>query len=233
MPAQNYHDQLAKTLSACRQRIIFLAEQTGRQTDDISLLVVSKSQPAHSIRILHHAGQNDFGENYLQEALSKIKELHDLFLNWHFIGHIQRNKTQLIAQHFSWVHSIDSTLIATRLNDARKSNKSMNPLNVCVQINIDNDPQKNGIALKDAEPLLRHIMTLSHLCLRGLMILPKAHIDPEQTLASFQKAKGAFDQFNQLGMKLDTLSMGMSDDMEQAIAAGSTMVRIGKNIFKK
>lgn len=193
----------------------------------ITLLAVSKQQPITAILELYEQGQRAFGENYLQEALGKMEALKAIDIEWHFIGHVQRNKTKKIAEHFSWVQSVDSELIATRLNDARPTH--LPPLNICLEVNIDNEPNKSGVALEAVLPLAQHCLTLPNLRLRGLMAIPKANTDP---LPAFQTLRKTFDTLNTLGFSLDTLSMGMSADYTLAIQAGSTMVRLGNALFK-
>lgn len=198
--------------------------QYHRGNHTVSLLAVTKHYSAEKIREFYNAGQIAFGENYLQDALEKKTALSDLAIEWHFIGHIQSNKTKLIAQHFDWVQSVDRFSIAEKLNHHRASMTT--PLNVCIQVNIDAEETKSGISSVDLQKLATEIGALKHLKLRGLMIIPK--IGASQ--ASFEKAfllqQGLIEQ----GFMLDTLSMGMSDDFEAAIAAGSTMVRIGRGL---
>jgi pyridoxal phosphate enzyme (YggS family) len=194
----------------------------------VILLAVSKQQSIEAIAELYQQGQRAFGENYLQEALTKIEALKHLTIEWHFIGHIQRNKTKKIAEHFAWVQSVDSELIAKRLNEARPDH--LPPLNICLEVNVDNEPNKAGVALDAVLPLAKVCLTLPKLRLRGLMAIPKANTDPRH---AFQTLRETYDTLNQLGFSLDTLSMGMSADYELAIEAGSTMVRLGTAVFQK
>ena len=194
--------------------------------NNITLIAVSKKQSAEKIREAFNAGQKQFGENYLQEALDKQKQLADLDIEWHFIGTIQANKTKLIAQHFSWVQSVDRLVIAKRLNDQRPAHLPL--LNVCIEININAEKTKSGVLPKDIFELAEQITKLKRLKLRGLMIIPE-----KTDLDVFRKAAVLQKQMNQTGFELDTLSMGMSADFEKAIVAGSTMVRIGTAIFGK
>lgn len=190
------------------------------------LLAVSKTHPSCAIRTLASVGQQDFGENYLQEALAKIHDLQDLNLTWHYIGHIQRNKTKDIATHFDWVQTVARTIIAKRLNDQRPDD--LPPLNVLIQINIDDEDSKSGCRIDEVHDLVGDILTLPKLSLRGLMIIPsKDGTDAfARTKAVFDELKAVYDLPN-----FDTLSMGMSGDMADAIVCGSTMIRVGTNIF--
>ena len=197
-----------------------------RKPLSVHLLAVSKAQPTCAIEEAFAAGLCHFGENYLQEALPKIQKLATLPLTWHFIGAIQSNKAYAIAQHFSWVHSVTSLKVAQKLHDHRLD--SQTPLNVCIQINIDNEASKSGITPN----LANDIVHLPRLRLRGLMVIPKPLQNSEQQLVSFLRVTHLLNELNTtLNLKLDTLSMGMSDDLAAAIHAGSTMVRIGRGIF--
>lgn len=190
------------------------------------LIAVSKTHPSSSIRQLVATGQHDFGENYLQEALGKIHELSDLPIVWHYIGHIQRNKTKDIATHFDWVQTVERDIIAQRLNDQRPDDLS--PLNVLIQINIDDEMSKSGCQIDEIDELVKYILNLPKLRLRGLMIIPsKDGTDAfVRTKAIFDDIKSKYDL-----PSFDTLFMGMSGDMAQAVACGSTMVRVGTAIF--
>ncbi len=196
-----------------------------RPPNSVSLLAVSKKQSADKIRQVYHAGQKSFGENYCQEALEKQRNLSDCAIEWHFIGSIQSNKTKLIAEHFDWVQSVDRISIAKRLNDQRPAH--LKPLNICIEINIDEEKTKSGVLPHDAFELAKNIISLKHLKLRGIMTIPEKN---NSTIA-FQKMAALYQKLTQEGFELDTLSMGMSDDYIDAIAAGSTMVRIGTAIF--
>ena len=201
----------------------------NRKDELVDLLAVSKTWPAEKLKIAAEAGQKQFGENYLQEALTKIEELADLNLTWHFIGPIQSNKTKDIAQHFDWVQSVDRLKIAKRLNEQRPD--GLPKLNICIQINIDDEASKSGIS---AEQLLEFAVELQQydkLQLRGLMFIPAKTSDSKQQLATFEHAKNLFKQLQAKFDNIDTLSMGMSGDMEAAIQAGSTMVRVGTALF--
>ena len=194
------------------------------------LLVVSKTQPTHMIQTLYEAGQRNFGENYLQDALEKIitlKKLKDIC--WHFIGQIQSNKTKTITQYFSWVHSVDRLKIANLLSQQRPDN--LPPLNICLQVNLNNESQKGGIAPNELASIALAVMQLSKIKLRGLMCIPKAHDNFEKKIQCFNQLKDLQNELNTAGLSLDTLSMGMSKDLEAAITAGSTILRIGSDIF--
>lgn len=195
----------------------------------ISLLAVSKAHSSQAIREVYTAGQHAFGENYVQEALEKQCELEDLEITWHFIGPIQSNKTQLIAQHFSWVHSIDRLKIAQRLNDARPTDSA--PLQVCIQVNISNEVTKGGVKPEELASLATAISALPRLKLRGLMAIPAPTPDPEQQRTQFKQVRQCYDALKAKGFPLDTLSMGMSDDYPIAIEQGATIVRIGSALF--
>lgn len=219
---QKIDDKLQKVT----ERITQAAIAAGRNPQTVHLVAVSKTQSADAIRQAYHAGQRLFGENYLQEALDKQQELTDLDdIEWHFIGPIQSNKTRPIAEHFAWVHSVDRLKIAQRLNEQRPENLA--PLNICIQLNIDDEETKSGIALLDLPELVQAIQSLPRLRLRGLMAIPAATNSAEQQHNAFQRlavAKSAFPF-------MDTLSMGMSADLEAAIAEGATLVRVGTDIF--
>ncbi len=200
-----------------------------RQAGSVQLLAVSKQQPLAAIREAIAGGQLCFGENYLQEALQKITTLTDVPLEWHFIGTIQSNKTQAIATHFAWVHSLDRLHIAERLNQQRPTH--LPKLNVCIEVNISQQATKSGVTL-DALPELAHaINRLENLRLRGLMAIPHASKEFAEQLAVYQRVQAAYAALCAQGLALDTLSMGMSDDFVAAIAAGSTIVRIGTALF--
>lgn len=204
-------------------------KQFNRLNKSVSLLAVSKTWPASMLRELAQAGQHRFGENYLQEALTKIEQLQDLDLEWHFIGPIQSNKTRDIAQHFDWVHTVDRLKIAQRLSNQRPD--ALAPLNICIQVNIDDEATKSGITANELMPLAAEISQLPHLNLRGLMIIPAKTDNVNQQQASFHKAHLLFEQLSTIYPSVDTLSMGMSNDMTLAIAEGSTMVRVGSALF--
>jgi pyridoxal phosphate enzyme (YggS family) len=211
------------------QASIVAATASANRTDEVHLLAVSKAQPAEKLRIAYLAGQKMFGENYAQEAISKQAELNDLDIEWHFIGPIQSNKTALIAQHFDWVHSVDRLKIAQRLNDARSQNLA--PLNVCIQINSSEEGSKSGVDIGSLSMLAKEISMLPKLILRGVMAIPAPTQDFAKQRAQFKIVADAYKILQQHGHKLDTLSIGMSDDYEAAIQEGATIVRIGSAIF--
>ena len=208
---------------------IELAKTNAQCTQQVNLLAVSKAQAVLAIREAYAAGQTKFGENYLQEALEKQNELRNLAIEWHFIGPIQSNKTQSIAQHFSWVHSVDRLKIAQRLNDARPANLA--PLQVCIQLNISNEVSKGGITPQELETLAAAIVQLPQLKLRGLMAIPAPSNNKDQQRAQFKQVRECYDALLAKGFELDTLSIGMSDDYEIAIEQGATIVRIGSALF--
>lgn len=214
---------IANNLTLIQQRITLACQLCHRDADSVQLLAVSKTKPAIELRAAYAAGQRDFGENYLQEALDKQQQLQDLDIIWHFIGPIQSNKTRAIAEHFTWVHSVDRLKIARRLSDQRP--KHLTPLNICIQVNIDDEATKSGVSLIELPQLLEDIHKLPNITLRGLMAIPSATSNSEQAQHSFRKLAQALPD------NLDTLSMGMSGDLEAAIAAGATIVRIGTDIF--
>jgi hypothetical protein len=205
------------------------AKQLAQADQNVQLLAVSKAQAAAAIREAYAAGQRQFGENYLQEALDKQAQLMDLAILWHFIGPIQSNKTQSIAQHFDWVHSVDRLKIAQRLNDARANNSS--PLQICVQINISNEASKSGVLVADLQATVAAIAKLPHLKLRGLMAIPAPSQDLSVQRQQFKQVRQCYDNLLALGYQLDTLSIGMSDDYAVAIEQGATIVRIGAALF--
>ena len=216
-------------LQHVRARIATACQGAGRGVEEVTLLAVSKTFGADAVRAAAAAGQRAFGENYIQEGVEKIAALRDLGLMWHCIGPIQSNKTRLVAEHFDWVHTVDRLKIAERLSAQRPADRP--PLNVCIQVNIDGGANKSGVAPGDALALARAVAALPQLKLRGLMSIPEIAPDFEAARAVHASARALFDQLNADGLGLDTLSMGMSDDLEAAIAAGSTMVRIGTAIF--
>lgn len=219
-------DKLAKVTARIHQA----ATAAGRDPQTVQLIAVSKTQPAAAIADAYANGQRRFGENYLQEALEKQSALQHLpELEWHFIGPIQSNKTRAIAEHFSWVHSVDRLKVAQRLNEQRPAN--LPPLNICVQVNIDDETTKSGVSLAELPALMAAFAPLTRLRLRGLMAIPTATDDPAQQRKAFAKLRSALQVLNLQGFKMDTLSMGMSGDMESAIAEGATFVRVGTDIF--
>ena len=220
---------IARNLQDVRARIATACAAAGRSVQEVTLLAVSKTFGADAVRAAHAAGQCAFGENYVQEGLQKLAELADLPLEWHCIGPLQSNKTRPVAEHFDWVHTVDRLKIAERLSAQRP--EGLAPLNVCIQVNIDGGPTKSGVAPADALALARAVAALPRLRLRGLMAIPEPAPDFEAACAVHARTKAIFDQLNAEGLALDTLSMGMSADLEAAIAAGGTMVRVGTAIF--
>lgn len=211
-----------------RNNILAAEKKYNRPTGAVSLLAVTKGQSVCVIEEALKTGQTHFGENYLQETLTKMTELKNEKIIWHFIGAIQSNKTKLIAQNFSWVHTIDRFSIAEKLSQHRAELKT--PLNICLQVNIDQEPQKAGVLISELSELAHAVVKLPFLNLRGLMAIPAPKDLAAQHL-SFQHLNKALQMLNQEGLKLDTLSMGMSDDYEAAIAEGATIVRIGTELF--
>lgn len=223
--ASNVRNRLAET----RNRIASAAMRYGREVDSVRLIAVSKGQPAEAIRALAALGQTDFAENYLQEALPKLAALADLPLTWHFIGQLQANKTRTVAEHFHWVHTLDRERIAVRLNEQRSVHAP--PLNVCIQVSLENEPGKGGISKTDLAALARKVVELPRLRLRGLMCIPPPREGFEARRQLFAELADCARELREQGMPLDTLSMGMSGDLEAAVAAGATCVRIGTAIF--
>ena len=223
--ASNVRDRLAET----RNRIASAAMRYGREADSVRLIAVSKTQPAAAIRALAALGQRDFGENYLQEALPKLAALADLPLTWHFIGQLQANKTRAVAEHFHWVHTLDRERIAVRLSEQRSVHAP--PLNVCIQVSLAEEPGKGGISKTDLAVLARKVVELPRLRLRGLMCIPPPRAGFEAQRQLFAELADCARELREQGMPLDTLSMGMSGDLEAAVAAGATCVRIGTAIF--
>lgn len=217
---------IAKNIAKVRSRIREAAQASQRDPDSVGLLAVSKTKPAAAIREAHAAGQRDFGENYLQEALAKQVELADLELIWHFIGPIQSNKTKAIAEHFDWVHSVDRLKIAQRLAEQRPAHLS--PLNICLQVNVSGEASKSGCTPEELPVLAQAVTQLPGLRLRGLMTIPEPSDDPQTQHEPLARLRQLRDG---LGLSLDTLSMGMSQDLEAAIAEGATWVRIGTALF--
>jgi pyridoxal phosphate enzyme (YggS family) len=212
------------------ERIAAAERHFQRQPGSVRLLAVSKTRPPGDIELVYRLGQRDFGENYLQEALPKIRTLTGLpDLHWHFIGHIQANKTRDIAEAFDWVHSVDRLKIAQRLNEQRPVDRP--PLNICLQINLEDEISKGGAAPAEAAQLAAAIAELPRLKLRGLMCIPAEHEDFDAQRGVFARLRQLRDELNRQGHTLDTLSMGMSGDLEAAIAEGATLVRVGTAIF--
>ncbi|MCB1696989.1 MAG: YggS family pyridoxal phosphate-dependent enzyme [Pseudomonadales bacterium] len=220
---------LADNIAKLLERVRLAAEKSQRAAGDIRVLAVSKTHPAEAIRAAHRHGLDHFGESYLQEALAKIAALAELPVTWHFIGPIQSNKTRSIAEHFAWVHSVDRGRIARRLSDQRPGD--LPPLQVCLQVNISGEQSKSGVDPQDLPRLAAEVLELPRLRLRGLMAIPAPTGDPAQQRAAFSRLRGQLAQLSALAPDLDTLSMGMSDDLEAAIAEGATIVRVGSGIF--
>lgn len=220
---------IATALARVRERIDAAARAADRDPAHITLVAVSKTKPAARVAEALDAGQRDFGENYLQDALAKIETLAARDPLWHFIGDIQSNKTRDIASCFAWAHAVDRFKIARRLSDQRPD--GMAPLNVCIQVNIDGEASKSGLAPDDVPELAEQIAALEHVRLRGLMAIPAPADDFETQRRPFAALRALMDQLNADGHTLDTLSMGMSADLEAAIAEGATHVRVGTAIF--
>lgn len=222
-------ETIAERLKSAYQTIEQSASAANRPTNAVKLLAVSKTKPVSDIVQAYEAGQRLFGENYVQEGVEKVKALQHLSaIEWHFIGPIQSNKSRLVAENFAWVHSIDRLKIAQRLNDQRSPHKL---LNVCIQVNIDDEQSKSGLALEEVAELAKAIVQLPHLKLRGLMTIPMARASVPEQQQSFARMQAAFTELSQRYPQVDTLSMGMSADMALAIQYGSTLVRIGTAIF--
>ena len=226
-------NNIPQQLQQIHQQIKQACHAVGREQSAVKLLAVSKTKPVEDILIAYAAGQVAFGENYVQEGVEKIQycQQHDVSLEWHFIGPLQSNKTRLVAEYFDWMQTLERAKIADRLNEQRSPYKA--PLNVLIQINISQESSKSGIQPSDMLPLAKHIENLPHLRLRGLMAIPEPTNDVAQQEQTFCQMKTLFEQLQQAlpNAQIDTLSMGMTDDMQSAIKCGSTMVRIGTAIF--
>ncbi|MEO0437249.1 MAG: YggS family pyridoxal phosphate-dependent enzyme [Pseudomonadota bacterium] len=220
---------IASNIAKVLLEIRAAAEKHGRDADSITLLAVSKTKPASAVRAAAEQGQRHFGENYLQEASEKIGTLSDLDLIWHFIGPIQSNKTRAIASQFDWVHSVDRSKILRRLDEHRGD--SLDPLNICLQVNVSGEASKSGVAPKELESLVQEAGDLPRVRLRGLMAIPAPEVTFERQFDQCMRLNESFYRCKELDPGLDTLSIGMSADLEAAIAAGSTMVRVGTAIF--
>lgn len=227
--ANEAHSSLRDRLISTRQRIVDAALSSGRRADSIQLLAVSKTRHATEIREAASLGQFAFGESYLQEALEKIQQLQDLNLEWHFIGRIQSNKTRNIAEHFDWVHSLASLKHAQRLSDQRPPDLA--PIKVCIQVNTSGESSKGGHDPDELPDLIRHYAVLPNIDLRGLMTIPAPATSLEAQRLPFKRLRLLRDSLQSEKLPLDTLSMGMSADLEAAIAEGSTLVRVGTAIF--
>ena len=220
---------IASNLQAVRARIIKAASNAGRLPEDVALLAVSKTWPVECVRAAAQAGQFAFGENYVQEGVDKVLATVDLNLTWHFIGPLQSNKTRPVAEHFAWVHSIDRLKIAERLSAQRPAD--LPPLQVCVQVNVSGEKSKSGCAPDETLALCQAVTALPHLTLRGLMAIPEATDDFAAQRLPCRRLREIFEQVRAAGIPLDTLSMGMSHDLEAAVSEGATIVRIGTAIF--
>jgi len=223
-PSLTIKQRYEKLVAAIRET----ARRSARNPDEIRLLGASKHQPVAAMRELAELGLRDFGENYVQDALEKQTELADLALTWHFIGRIQSNKTRDIAAHFDWVHSVDRVKIARRLSGQHEGTE---PLNICLEVNIDEEPAKGGFAPDEVREAAAEIAAMPNLRLRGLMAIPKPESDPDRQRAAFRRVRELFETLQRDGLQVDTLSMGMSADMDAAIAEGATVVRIGTALF--
>ncbi|MGH8671328.1 MAG: YggS family pyridoxal phosphate-dependent enzyme [Burkholderiales bacterium] len=220
---------IAVALQAVRERIAKAARAANRPEKDITLLAISKGKPVEAIREAYRNGQRAFGESYLQEALPKLAALHDLPIEWHFVGPIQSNKTRDIAGHFSWVHGVDRGKIAQRLSGLRAGD--LRALQICLQVNVSGETSKHGVGASSLRALADSVRKLPGLQLRGLMAIPAAAGDDALQHRQYKTMRSLMDELNRDGFGLDTLSMGMSRDIEAAIAEGATMLRVGSAIF--
>ncbi|WP_321961011.1 YggS family pyridoxal phosphate-dependent enzyme [Paraburkholderia sp. J7] len=222
---------LSHNLEAVRERIAAAARNAGRDPQSVELLAVSKTFPAQDVRAAHAAGQRAFGENYVQESVDKIEALADLraSIEWHFIGPLQSNKTRPVAERFDWVHSVDRLKIAERLSAQRPA--GMAPLNVCLQVNVSGEASKSGVTPQEAQQVAKQIAALPNLRLRGLMSIPEPETSLEAQRAPHRQLRELFEALCAEGLALDTLSMGMSADLEAAVLEGATIVRVGTAIF--
>ncbi|BBJ00525.1 UPF0001 protein [Ferrigenium kumadai] len=220
---------IASNMQAVRAAMHAATLAAGRRAEEVELLAVSKTFPYEAIREAWQAGQRRFAESYVQESLHKMEALHDLPIEWHYIGPIQSNKTRPIAEHFAWVHSIDRLKIAERLSAQRPAN--LPPLQVCIEVNISGEASKSGVAPDEVAALAQTVAALPNLKLRGLMTVPAPTEDASEQHAAFARLRKLFEQLNRQGLRLDTLSMGMSHDFPSAIAEGATIVRVGTAIF--
>jgi PLP dependent protein len=220
---------ITTNLQAIRLRIANAAIAVGRPVEDIQLLAVSKTKPLSDIQAAVAAGQHAFGENYVQEGCEKSIATIAQHLEWHFIGPLQSNKTRLVAENFAWVHSIERLRIAERLSAQRPIN--LPPLQVCIQVNLSGEASKSGCMPAEALALCQAIVSLPRLRLRGLMAIPAASDDPKTQRQSFRQLRDLFETIRSTGLPLDTLSMGMTHDLESAIAEGATIIRVGAGIF--
>ena len=222
-------NKIKKNILEIKKNISKISLDLNRTIDSVTLMAVSKKQTSENIREAYQAGQKDFGENYLQESISKIHELHDLEIIWHYIGSIQSNKSKLIAENYDWVHSVDKISTIKKINNYRDSSKEK--INICIQVNIDAEDTKSGIHINEVEDFIKECSSMSQINIRGLMAIPKFQKDNDLKNEAFRKIKHLFDDLVKKEHKLDTLSIGMSADYEEAIGSGSTIVRIGTAIF--
>ena len=220
---------VAHNLAAVRARIAAAAARAGRDPASIRLVAVSKTQPPEAVKAAWQAGQRDFGENYLQDALPKLDALADREAQWHFIGQLQSNKTRVIAERFEWVHTLDREGIARRLSEQRPA--ALPPLQVCLQVNVSGEASKGGVAPERLPALAHAVADLPRLKLRGLMSIPAAHEGETAQRPPHRLLRELLDSLNARGLALDTLSMGMTGDLEAAVLEGSTLLRIGTAIF--
>lgn len=223
---------IAERINSALEGITQAATSVHRPPNSVKLLAVSKTKPVSDIIEAYEAGQRLFAENYVQEGVEKVQELaHLTDIEWHMIGPIQSNKTKVVAEHFHWVQSVDREKVARRLNDQRPDNLSA--LNVCIQLNIDDEDSKSGVKPSELDGLIQFIESQEKLCLRGIMAIPKANPSEEEQAHTLGKLKELYDHYHKSLVNFDTLSVGMSSDMNAAIKNGSTMVRIGTAIFGK
>jgi hypothetical protein len=220
---------IREKLQQVRERIALACASAQRDVRSVTLLAVSKTFPAGDVREAFDAGQRAFGENYVQEALAKMDALAGLAIEWHLIGPLQSNKTRAVAERFDWVHSVDRLKIAQRLSEQRPP--GLAPLNVCLEVNIDGEPSKGGLAPSELAQVARAVATLPGLRLRGLMAIPAPAEGRDAQRVPHRRLRALFDALKQDGLALDTLSIGMSADLEAAVLEGSTLVRIGSAIF--
>ncbi|MFC1688549.1 YggS family pyridoxal phosphate-dependent enzyme [Pseudomonadota bacterium] len=222
-------NNLKENLHNVRARVARACKNAARSPAEIAILAVSKKHSIDKIHALNRLGQRSFGENYVQEALAKIEQFHGMDIEWHFIGPLQSNKTREVARHFHWVQSVDRLKILNRLSAHRPDN--LPALNICIQVNIDREPQKAGVLPENLEPLAEAAMNLPGVRLRGLMTIPMAASEQHDPAESYQAMNSRYLDMIKQGYDLDTLSMGMSGDLEPAIMNGSTMIRIGTDLF--
>jgi pyridoxal phosphate enzyme (YggS family) len=220
---------ILQNVTKLTNRVRLAAQKSQRSPQDISIVAASKTRSAEIIEQAFEAGLTHFGENYLQESLEKIEQLRALKIVWHFIGPIQSNKTRSIAENFDWVHSVDRAKVARRLSAQRPDN--LLPLQLCLQVNISQEPSKSGVLVQELPELMQEISELRNIQLRGLMAIPAATADTHQQLLAFGQMRELLESVQAMSSTMDTLSMGMSGDLEVAIAQGSTLIRVGSDIF--